>query len=82
MKTYIQFHYESLMVISYLKVQMLIRSNTFDTLLFYCLRSIENNGKTMKTIEIIDFCYFNVFVRSLPRICESLKPISQSKKIL
>jgi len=36
----------------YEEIKLLIRSNAFSTLLFYCLRAIENNGKIRKQIEI------------------------------
>ena len=31
------------------------QSNSFNTIFFNCLRTIENNRKTMKTIEFITF---------------------------
>ena len=53
-----------------LTTKISIRFNSFDNLLFYCLRTIENNRKPMRTMEIIKFCSLNVSATSLLRICE------------
>ena len=66
----------------YKKQKFLIRSNSFDIILFYILRTIENNRKTIKAIEILSFFNLHIFGTSLSRIFEYSKPISIPKKIL
>ena len=43
-----------------------MRSNSFDTLLFYWLRTIESNRETMKTVEFLLFdCLSYIMIKNL-----------------
>ena len=75
-------HYESLIMIGYLYSKILIQFNSFETLLFYCLRIIENNRNTKKTIDIAKCFYLNAFATSTLKICQSWIPTSPSKNVL